>query len=155
MHHDARFFTRVFVVLLIPVLFAQPAYASKEGGLLLSRVVLDSPGMDESGPVHVEMKRSDSGIETLHVSAFGKTETVPSELLQLIKEKKWLNGIQLSWEKGYREMGGKTVYVALTEGATWGAVVVAVIGFSEDGKFRLLDNLTREQVNAKTAKILE
>jgi hypothetical protein len=150
---DKRFFIFLLGAVLLSFILAQPASASKEGGLSLYSVMLDSPGTNESGPVHVEMKRSDEGIEKLMVAAFGRNETAPSQLLQSIKEKKWLNGVQLSGEKGYQFTGGRTVYVSLTEGGSWGAVVVAVIGFSEDGKFRVVDNLSREEVEKKAAKI--
>ncbi len=139
--------------LLLPLILAPPANASKEGGLSLYSVILDSPGTDKSGPVHVEMQRSDEGIGKLIVSAFGRNETAPSQLLQSIKEKRWLNGVQLSWEQGYDLTGGRKVYVMLTEGGSWGVVVVAVIRFSEDGKFKVLDNLNREEVEKKAQKI--
>jgi hypothetical protein len=153
MHCNKRVFVFLVGVVLLPFVSAQPAQASKEGGLSLFSVKLDSPGMDESGPVHVEMKRSDEGIKQLIVSAFGRTGAAPSQLLESIKEKRWLNGIQLSWEKGYRLTGGRTVYVSLTEGGSWGGVVVAVIGFGEDGKFRVVENLSRDEVEEKAAKI--
>jgi hypothetical protein len=129
---------------LLPLGFSLPAHASKEGLLSLYRVILDSPGTTESGPVHVEMQRSDKGIEKLMVSAFGRKETAPPELLQAIKRKAWINGIQLSWG---RTPGKRTVSIVLTEGGSWGAIVVAVVGFSEeDGKFWIGTNLSQEEV---------
>ena len=90
------FFT--FSMILFFVL-ATPANASKEGGLSLYNVVLNSPGMDDSGPIHVEMQRTDKGIERLSISAFGRNDVAPIPLLQSIKEKEWINGILLSWSK--------------------------------------------------------
>jgi hypothetical protein len=153
MHHKRGLFSLLPGAVLVSFLLTQPAYADKEGGLSLYSVMLDSPGTSDSGPIHVEMKRSDEGIETLAISAFGKSELAPPELLKSIKEKKWLNGIQLSWSKGYRLTGGRTVYVSLTEGGSWGAVVVAVIGFSEDGNFKVFDNLSRDEAKEKAEKI--
>jgi hypothetical protein len=155
MHRNSSSFMFLLCAVLTPLALAQPTYASKEGGLSLYTVKLDSPGMDDSGPVHVEMKRSDKGIETLKVSAFGKTETAPSALLGSIKQKRWLNGVLLSWERGYPDMGGKTIYLSLTEGGTAGAVVVAVIGFSEHGKFEVFGNLSNEEVAKKAARVME
>lgn len=149
MRYKKRIFSFLPSAVLVSLLLIQPASADKEGGLSLYRIMLDSPGMDDSGPVHVDIKRSDEGIEKLAISAFGRNGTAPSQLLQLIKEKKWLNGLQLSWSKGYRLMGGRTVYISLTEGGSWGVVVVAVIGFSENGSFRLFDNLTREEAEVR------
>lgn len=153
MRHKKGLFSLLPGAVLLSFLLTQPANADKEGGLSLYSVMLDSPGMGDSGPVHVEMQRSDEGIEKLVISAFGKNEAAPPQLLQSIKEKKWLNGLQLSWSRGYRLMGGRTVYVSLTEGGSWGAVVVAVIGFSEDGNFRIFDNLSREEAKEKAEKI--
>ena len=155
MHRNTSLFMCLLCAVLVPLALAQPAYASKEGGLSLYTVKLDSPGMHDSGPVHVEMKRSDEGIESLRVFAFGKTETAPSALLASIKQKRWLNGVQLSWERGYPEMGGKTIYLSLTEGGTAGVVVVAVIGFSEGGKFEIFENLSSEEVEKKAARVMQ
>jgi hypothetical protein len=155
MHRSSSLFIFLLGAVVMPLVLARPAYASKEGGLSLYSVKLDSQGMDDSGPVHVEMKRSDEGIESLKVSAFGKTETAPSALLESIKQKSWLNGVQLSWERGYRDTGGKTIYLSLTEGGAWGVVVVAVIGFNEDGKFRVFVNLSNEEVEKKAARVGE
>ena len=128
---------------LLTLVFALPAHASKEGLLSLYRVILDSPGTTESGPVHVEMQRSDRGIDKLRISAFGRNESAPPELLQAIKRKAWINGVQLSWG---RTPGKRNVSVVLTEGGSWGAIVVAVVGFSENGKFSIIKNLSQEQV---------
>lgn len=153
MRCSRRFFVVILGAVLLPLVWAAPANASKEGGLSLYSVILNSPGTDKSGPVRVEMRRSDEGIEKLMVSAFGRNETAPSQLLQSIKEKRWLNGVQLSWEQGYELTGGRKVYVMLTEGGSWGVVVVAVIRFSEDGKFAIGTNLSREEVEKKSEKI--
>jgi hypothetical protein len=152
MLYKRRVFSFLPVAVLVSFSLTQIANADKEGVLSLYSVMLDSPGMDDSGPVHVEMKRSDEGIDKLVISAFGRNETAPPQLLQSIKEKKWLNGLQLSWSRGYRLTGGRTVYISLTEGGSWGAVVVAVIGFSEDGNFRVFDNLSREEAKKKSEK---
>jgi len=144
-----KLFTLLPGAILLSSFLVQTASADKEGGLSLYSMTLDSPGTDNSGPVHVEIKRSDEGIEKFVVSAFGRNETAPLRLLQSIKEKRWLSGLQLSFSRGYRLTRGKTVYVSLTEGGSWGAVVVAVIGFSEDGKFKVFDNLSRQEVEKK------
>jgi len=86
---------------LLPLILLRPANATKEGGLSLYSVILDSPGTAESGPVHVEIQRSDEGIKKLMVSAFGRTETAPSQLLQSIKRKAWINGVELSGVDGF------------------------------------------------------
>jgi hypothetical protein len=128
---------------LLTLVFALPAHASKEGLLSLYRVILDSPGSTESGPVHVEMQRSDRGIDKLRISAFGRNESAPPELLRAIKRKAWINGVQLS-SGGIT--GERYASVVLTEGGSWGAIVVAVVGFSENGKFSIIKNLSQEQV---------
>jgi hypothetical protein len=145
MRCDMRFFMFLVGAVLLPFILARPANASKEGGLSLYSVILDSPGLDGSGPVHVEMQRSDEGIDRLMISAFGRTEMAPSELLQSIKRKAWINGVQLSWVKSFVSRGG-SLNVVLTEGGSWGAIVVAVIGFSMDGTFAIGTNLSQEQV---------
>ena len=153
MCRNSRFLVMLLVALLVPLILTTPANASKEGALSLYSVILNSPGTDKSGPVHVEMQRSDEGFGKLIVSAFGRNGSAPSYLLQSITEKRWLNGVQLSWEQGYDLTGGRKVYVMLTEGGSWGSVVVAVIRFGEDGKFKILANLSRKEVEEKARKI--
>lgn len=140
---NKRFVMALLGAVLLPLVFALPAHASKEGLLSLYRVILDSPGTTESGPVHVEMQRSDRGIEKLRISAFGRNESAPPELLQAIKRKAWINGVQLSWGG---ITGQRYASVVLTEGGSWGAIVVAVVGFSENGKFWIGTNLSQEEV---------
>lgn len=146
MRCNRRFFSLFLGAVLLPLAFVPPANASKEGVLLLYSVILDSPGMDGSGPVHVEMKRSDIGIEKLIISAFGSSEAAPSQLLRSIKSQARINGVQLSWVKDFGFGGRRNLNIVLTEGGSWGAIVVAVIGFSEDGKFGIVTNLSQEQV---------
>jgi len=135
MRCNSRFLVALWGAVLLPLILAPPANASKEGGLSLYTVILDSPGLDGSGPVHVEMQRSDEGIDKLMISAFGRSETAPPELLRSIKRKAWINGVQLSWVKSFVSARRGSINVVLTEGGSWGAIVVAIIVFSTDGKF--------------------
>jgi hypothetical protein len=147
-----RYFLLVLAAALLPLVLVRPALASKEGGLSLYDVILDSPGMDESGSVRVELKRSDEGVEKLLISAFGRNGAAPPQLLQSIKDRKWLNGVQLSYSRGDRLTGGRTIYISLTRGGSWGAVVVAVIAFNEEGKFRMVENLSHKEAEERAAK---
>jgi hypothetical protein len=130
---------------LLALILAPPASATKEGPLPLYSVILDSPGMGDSGPVHVEMRRSDKGIEKLIISAFGRSETAPTQLLRSIKMNALINGVQLSWVRGFGK-GKGNLNVVLIEGVSMGALVVAEIGFGDDGKFAIGRNLSQEQV---------
>lgn len=144
-------------LLLLGLLFAiggvsQVVVASGEGGLSLYSVVLESPGMDGSGAVHVALKRTDEEIESLVVSAFGKKVSAPKKLLRSIKEKEQISGAQLSYSSGNLS-GGNSVYIALTEGASWGTTIVAIIQFRSDGSFRIIENLSRSEADERAEKI--
>jgi hypothetical protein len=98
--------------------------------LPLSRIQLDSPGLDTSGPVHVEGSQSDKGVLEIKVLAFGKLQSLaPSQLARL--DGLTFNSIGLSYSRGYKNMGGSSVYLLLCQGFSGGNSVVAVITVNE------------------------
>ena len=77
----------------------------------LSEFHFKSEGVNDSGVVIVEGEKDAQGLfKKLSVKAFGKTFDISGEALKRFPIKT-PNGIQLSYEKGYKEPGGRTVYV--------------------------------------------
>jgi hypothetical protein len=118
--------------------FSRDVRADMEGRMTLSKIQLDSAGLDTSGPVHVEANQSDHGITQLKVSAFGKVQTLtPSQLASLGGHT--VNTIGLSYSRGYPNVGGRSVYLLLCQGFSSAVKVVAVITVTEQGGVRVDD----------------
>jgi hypothetical protein len=72
------------------------------------------------------------------VQAFGQTKCLSKErLLQLGGT--LVNGVQISYETGYRETGGRTVYVVLSKGFVSGRNEGKVVSVSEFGQVGIQD----------------
>lgn len=51
------------------------------------------------------------------------------------------NGVQLSYEAGYRELGGRTLYLMLSEGFTMGGVKRRLVIVTESGTVKVVTEL--------------
>lgn len=106
---------------------------SQEGPLPLSSFRLESGGTGNSGNVTVEGKQNGQAeIVELRIRAFGKDCVVPPEKLRVLAGL-GANGIRISYEAGYDELGGRTVYVHLQAGSTSHAVETALLAITEKG----------------------
>ncbi len=102
---------RVPVVLCLLVA-PDGASASKEGELPWSSCTLHSDGIGASGPVDVAATYANAQVTSLTVRAFGREYNLSQAQLQQLKGA-YLNGMQLRYEPGYVELGGRTVYVLM------------------------------------------
>ena len=123
---------RVLIVLLL-LAFASVAQASQEGILPFSSFRLESVGIGSSGKVVVEGRQDEgSHLVSLKVEAFGKTFEVPKEKLAGLAEL-LSNGVRITYEAGYTELGGRTVYIELQMGFTSGTGKRAIVSITESG----------------------
>jgi len=126
------------LVITIAFLMIPSAFASQEGVLALSEFKIQSKGIGESGIVVVEGMMDASGkYKKLTVKAFGKTIEVSNDVLRQIPSKNQ-NGIQLSYEVGYKDMGGRTIYIVFQKGFTSGITESLIIGVTEDGRSKIV-----------------
>ena len=134
----------IFVVLILNFL-ALPAFSSQEGVLPLSEFLLKSDGIGNSGMIIVEGKKDSQGIFTkLNVKAFGKTFDVSGEPLKRFPIKA-PNGIQLSYDEGNKETGGRTVYINFLLGTSQeSSKSVFMLKVSEDGKQEIYLRMPRQ-----------
>ena len=116
------------------------ALASKEGILRMATFELTSDGIGESGPVRISGKQGDDGISKLTVTAFGKRFDLDEAQLAKVRGLP-INGLQMSYEAGYRELGGRTVYIVLSKGFTAGTVGQKFVVVSESGAIKVTDEL--------------
>jgi hypothetical protein len=130
---------RLLILAFVGVIgLAATVQASKEGILALSSFSLESTGIGASGPVEVSGKQDTKGIVTIRVKAFGK-EYAPSEKQLAALRNLPANGIQLSYEAGYRELGGRTIYLLFTNGFTSGVVQSQLLAINETGEVKVAE----------------
>jgi hypothetical protein len=115
-------------------------FASKEGILRMGSFELTSDGIGESGPVTISGRQGDKGISKLTISAFGKRfELDEAQLVQV--QGLPVNGLQLSYEVGYKDLGGRTLYIGLSKAFTSGIVGQKFVVVTEDGAIKVADKL--------------
>lgn len=111
---------------------ASLAFASQEGGLPLGGFRFESPGIGDSGVVIVAGRQGAKGVESLSIEAFGTRIDLSPSQLEVLRGG-MLNGLQLSYEAGYKETGGRTVYLLLSQGFTSGVIARRVVTVTESG----------------------
>jgi hypothetical protein len=99
----------------ISLLASTQAYASQEIILKWSSFSIESEGVAGSGPVVVAGKQDATGITAMTVKAFGHVYALGKEHLAMLRPLR-PNGMQLSWEGGYKDLGGRTLYIQLSTG---------------------------------------
>jgi hypothetical protein len=65
--------------------------------------------------VTISGKQEATGITAMTVKAFGRVYELGKEQLELLKSMR-VNGMQLSYEGGYKDQGGRTLYIQLSAG---------------------------------------
>ena len=126
-----------FLVVLGFMFGGSYASASQEGMLAWSEFAISSPGIGESGPVKISGMQTSEGIASLKISAFRREHVASVSQLQELQGFS-ANGLLLSYEKGYRELGGRTLYLGFVKGFTSGVQTKKVITFNEVGEIKLL-----------------
>ena len=128
---------KIIFVFLILSLFVSNAYSSEEGVLSFSSFIFKSKGIGESGPVIVSGEKNNKNeIVFLNIEAFGKKYELTKKNLKSIPKLPY-NGIQLSYEHGYKELGGKTIYISFQLGFNSGVKEKILIIITENGKIEI------------------
>jgi hypothetical protein len=125
-----------FSFALAALLGASLALASQEGVLTFGSFRIESPGIGNSGAVIVTGRQGAKGVEGVHIEAFGKRFDLSRDQLQALQGA-MLNGLQLSYEEGYKELGGRTLYLVFSQGFTSGVVLQRVVTVTEDGAVKV------------------
>jgi len=120
----------MFAIAMLP---GAVAVASQEGVLRLNSFRLSSPGIGQSGPVAISGEQSAKRLVSLTVQAFGHTVSLSKDQLAKLRGG-FFNGLQMSYEAGYRESGGRIVYIVVSKGFTSGAQETQVISVNEHGR---------------------
>ena len=113
-----------------------PANADVEGRMPPSHIQFDSEGLDNSGPVHVEVNQTAAGISEIRVTAFGSLHTLPVAQLAGLQGRHF-NALGVTYSRGYSSTGGRSVYILLCQAFSSGANVAAVVTLTEKGGVRV------------------
>jgi hypothetical protein len=125
------------LVAIFVIATALSSYGSMEGILVLSSFHLESDGIGSSGKIAVEGRQNENAqMTSLKITAFGKDYVVPQEKLSPLAGLA-PNGIQISYEQGYADLGGRTLYIQFHMGFTSSTVRKALITLTEDGKIEV------------------
>ena len=122
--------------------FPPTLFSSKEGIMAWSDFSISSRGIGESGPVSVSGTQTPEGIASLRVRAFGRE--VAAEPSQIMELRGFLaNGMLLSYEAGYKELGGRTVYLIFFKGFTSGVQSAMRVEINERGVLKIAKSASR------------
>jgi len=131
--------TYYYLLVVAVALVCGRVVASEEGAFTFRKFRFESA--DESGPVVVSGTQKDTGIDTLRIDAFRRSFTLtPAQLKQL--RGLIVNGVQLSGEGGYKELGGRTLYLILSMGFTSGSANAKLVSLNERGDVKI-ENVQR------------
>ena len=104
---------KIFACLVASISVALLAEASRERYLVFNEFRIEADARGDIGRVVVTGNRNDRGsLESLHVGFLELSVIVPESMLSRIP--RYANGIRLSAETGYRELGGRTIYVVFS-----------------------------------------
>ena len=110
--------------------------ASQEGALQLFKFTIESKGIGNSGLVKISGEQNQQNeIISLKIEAFGKEYNISDDNLK--KLPKVYNGIQISYEEGYKELGGKTIYIIFQMGFTSGVKKQTVLSLAENNTVKI------------------
>lgn len=132
-----RFYLIVGVALILFMGFPTFAMADMEGRMPFAHIQYDSAGLDNSGPVRVDVFQGKNGISELKIFAFGALHTVAKAQLGAINGHVF-NAVGISYSRGYSKVGGRTVYVLLYQVFSSGAKAVAMVVIREHGNAQVV-----------------
>ena len=128
---------KILLALLACFFLQAIAFSSQEGVLDLSDFTVKSKGIGSSGPVLITGARNEQNeFVSLKIEAFGKEYNISPEELKKIP-KGFYNGIQLSYEHGYKELDGRTIYIILQMGFVSKTNSKVLITISENGNIKI------------------
>jgi hypothetical protein len=123
-------------IIIAGLLLCSTSFASQEGIIALSNIAIQSKGIGSSGPIAITAKAGKNcTYSSFRISAFGKQYTLSKT--ERSKLNRCYNGIMLSYERGYKILGGKTLYINLLFGFNSGIRHKTRVVFKANGKLRI------------------
>ena len=132
-------------ILMASVLMASsPAWATRDAMLPWSSFLVESAGLDDSGPVSVSGKQDSAGITSFRVQAFERTYELRSKQLEKLKGVH-ANGIELLLSGGRTTLTGRMLTIRLSRGFAGDVVVGKAITICDSGEISIGDMPSSEQ----------
>lgn len=130
----------LFPIFLAAFVFVSPVYSSQEGTLILSEFKIESAGIGESGKIKLSGHQDHSGFSRIEIEAFDKKYRLSDKQLKKLNGLLW-NGVQLTYERGYEKLGGRTVYIRFSNGFSSATRDVRFVVVKENGDLSVEDKL--------------
>jgi len=125
------------ILFILTLLLMQNVHASKEGALSFSEFTLKCQGIGASGEITLKGKNDGKGnFNTLKILAFKKEYVLTKDQLKKLAPFS-PNGIQMTYESGYKELGGRTVYLKFHTGFVSGIKTYKLVTVREDGSIAI------------------
>ncbi len=126
------------LVAMVCLALAGPVSASQEGALPIAEIAITWEGGEGWGPIMASGSRNpDGSLQRFAVMAFDRTIELPAPILAELSRIRF-NGVLLSAETGYPELGGRTAYLHFVVGFTSGVVDSVIVAVDEGGNARIL-----------------
>jgi hypothetical protein len=110
---------------------------SREGTLIWSSFVIESAGIGSSDAVTITGSLSGGSITSMTIKAFGREVVLERAHLDALKGSS-MNGVLLTYEHGYDQAGGRTMYVKMLSGFLSGVRASKVLVVNERGDVRVM-----------------
>lgn len=132
----------VLMALALLAVAGEDLGASQEGALAWTAFSIQSAGTGRSGPVEVSGAYVDDGLARLTIKALGREFSLSKPQLETFRGM-FVNRMQLTYEDGYKELGGRTLYIVLGRGFTSEAQDGRLITLKERGDVTIRDHPER------------
>ncbi len=135
---------RIIQIFLIVITFLNSPLlnASQEGIIVWSSFVIESTGIDSSGPMVISGKQNSKGILSLKIKAFSRDVSLNDIQLNNLRGMP-VNGMRVTYETGDKKLGGKTLYIVFSKGFTSGTQLEKVLEFNEEGEVSIKERKSR------------
>lgn len=131
-----RYALVAIVCIAIAIAKVSAAFASQEGAVPVAEFSIGWDG-GEDGPITARgVRRPDGSLQRFTVTAFGRALEMPDAVMAELAKLRF-NGVLLSAEPGYPDLGGRTAYLQFVVGFTSGTASSVVVAVNERGDVRL------------------
>lgn len=129
----------LFVSIATALLVASTSLrASQEAVVAFTNLHFESQGIGESESVIIDANQSHNGVQRFSVRAFGKLHQLTDLQLKALGAGQY-NSVQVNCEGGYRELGGRTIYIKISMAFNSGEVRSKTIVIKEAGSVEVKD----------------
>ena len=128
----------LILVLAALIALGRESFGSEEDMRPFRSFRFECPAIKPFGVAVVSGTQTESGVDSVHIEAFGRSFTLPPG--ELAKLRGFVvNGAQISWEAGYPQLGGHTLNLVFSAGFTSTIRPVKIVSVNEHGDITVRD----------------